>query len=87
LEAQTAYIHTKPFRLTTLLFMPPARFLQKYILHGLYKKGVAGFAVSIFWVVYEYQVCFKHYELTQAQKQATRKSEKNAKGGETYVAQ
>jgi glycosyltransferase involved in cell wall biosynthesis len=85
LEAQTAYIHSKPFRITSLLFLPPARFLQKYILHGLFKKGVAGFAVSIFWVMYEYQVCFKHYELSQMQKQDKRVAEKNAKGGETYV--
>jgi glycosyltransferase involved in cell wall biosynthesis len=87
LEAQTAYIHTKPFRITALLFLPPARFLQKYILHGLFKKGVAGFAVSMFWVMYEYQVCFKHYELSHMQKQAKRVADKNAKGGETYVAQ
>jgi glycosyltransferase involved in cell wall biosynthesis len=87
LEAQTVYIQTKPFRITALLFLPPARFLQKYILHGLFKKGVAGFAVSIFWVMYEYQVCFKHYELSQVQKKAKRLAEKNAKGGETYAAQ
>jgi glycosyltransferase involved in cell wall biosynthesis len=87
LEAQTAYIHSRPFRISALLFMPPARFLQKYFLHGLFKKGVAGFAVSIFWVMYEYQVCFKHYELSHLQKQAKPIAEKNAKGGESYVAQ
>lgn len=89
LEAQTAYNKGRPFRITNLLFRPPARFVQKYFLHGLYRKGLAGFAVSFFWVMYEFLVCFKHYELTRRQKQiaVTEEGPAENKGETSYVVQ
>ncbi|MFE4713081.1 MULTISPECIES: glycosyltransferase family 2 protein [unclassified Paenibacillus] len=70
LEAQSAHDSGKPFRISHLLLRPPARFLQKYFIHGLFRKGMAGFAVSVFWVMYEFMVAFKHYELKSAKKLA-----------------
>lgn len=70
LEAQSAYESGKPFRISQLLLRPPARFFQKYVIHGLFKKGMAGFAVSVFWVMYEFMVAFKHYELRNAKRLA-----------------
>ncbi|GGA26749.1 glycosyltransferase family 2 protein [Paenibacillus physcomitrellae] len=93
LEAQTALRVRKPFRIVNLLFRPPARFVQKYFLHGLYRKGVAGFAVAIFWMMYEFLACFKHYELTSARKRldqhqpsSARKAADPEKKGETSYA-
>lgn len=39
LEAQSAFASGKPFKLSHLLPRPPARFLQKYFVHGLFKKA------------------------------------------------
>jgi len=91
LEAQIAYESGKPFRISRLLLRPPARFLQQYFLHGLFKKGIAGFAVAIFWVMYEFMVGFKHYELNNsgklAQHNAKGQAEIEKKGERTYVVQ
>lgn len=96
LEAQSAYDKGKRFRLSHLLLRPPARFLQKYFLHGLFKKGLSGFAVSVFWVMYEFMVGFKHYELIRTSKlthqsvkeQATKEQlEKENKGERSYAVQ
>lgn len=91
LEAQIAYESGKPFRIRRLIFRPPARFLQQYFLHGLFKKGIAGFAVAIFWVMYEFMVGFKHYELNKSGKLAQHKAKEQAeidkKGERTYVVQ
>ncbi|NHN29932.1 glycosyltransferase family 2 protein [Paenibacillus agricola] len=62
LEAEEAVIAGKRFRWTRLLFRPPARFVQKYVIQGLYKKGVPGLSVAVFWAMYEFLVCLKHYE-------------------------
>ncbi|WP_410513691.1 glycosyltransferase family 2 protein [Paenibacillus sp. BR2-3] len=91
LEAQTAFAGGKPFRISHLLLRPPARFLQKYFLHGLFKKGISGFAVSVFWVMYEFMVGFKHYELTSANRLARHnaegQAEKEKKGERSYAVQ
>lgn len=94
LEAETALNARKPFRISSLLFRPPARFFQKYFLHGLYKKGVAGFAVAVFWMMYEFLSAFKHYEKTSARKlldqhqQSVKETKEPEKKGETsYVVQ
>lgn len=91
LEAQTAYASGKPFKLSRLLVRPPARFVQKYVVQGLFKKGISGFAVSVFWVMYEFMVGFKHYELVKSGK-ATRENaavpaEKESKGERGYAVQ
>lgn len=91
LEAESAFASGKPFKLSHLLLRPPARFLQKYFLHGLFKKGISGFAVSVFWVMYEFMVGFKHYELHSAGRLARHneagQAEKENKGERSYVVQ
>jgi glycosyltransferase involved in cell wall biosynthesis len=91
LEAQSAFASGKPFKMRNLLLRPPARFLQKYFLHGLFKKGISGFAVSVFWVMYEFMVGFKHYELTSSSKLARHnaqgQAEKEKKGERSYAVQ
>lgn len=79
LEAQSAYAIGKPFRLSRLLFRAPARFIQQYFVHGLFRKGIAGFAVAVFWVMYEFMVGFKHYELTHTRKLTQRNAEGQVK--------
>lgn len=91
LEADTAFLKQKPFRISRLLLRPPARFVQKYFIHGLYKKGVAGFAVAVFWMMYEFLSAFKHYEKTAARKlmeqhQPSVKEPQPEKKGETSYA-
>ncbi|WP_310551961.1 glycosyltransferase family 2 protein [Paenibacillus glufosinatiresistens] len=68
LEAQAAFESGRPFKLSRMLLRAPARFVQKYFVHRLYRKGLAGFAVSVFWVMYEFMVGFKHYERTRNQR-------------------
>lgn len=63
LEAQQAYLEGKKFSLARLLLKPPARFLQKYIWQGMYKKGVPGFAVALLWIYYDFMKEMKIYEL------------------------
>lgn len=89
LEAQTAFNEGRPFRMLNLLVRPPARFIQKYFVQGLYRKGIAGFAVAVFWVIYEFLVCFKHYELTKRHKKMEIHEEEQAeqKGETSYVVQ
>lgn len=91
LEAQAAFESGKPFRVSRLLLRPPARFFQKYLVHGLYKKGLSGFAVSVFWVMYEFMVGFKHYELQSKDKLAAHNSmgqaEPDKKGERSYAVQ
>jgi glycosyltransferase involved in cell wall biosynthesis len=89
LEAQTAFNNGRSFRFSRLLFRPPARFVQKYFVQGLYRKGLAGFAVAIFWVMYEFLVCFKHYELTKRQKkiEIVKGEQTEQKGESSYVVQ
>lgn len=91
LEAQGAHAAGKPFRISQLLLRPPARFLQKYFLHGLFKKGMAGFAVSVFWVMYEFMVAFKLYELKSADRLARHNAQgqagKEKKGERSYAVQ
>lgn len=89
LEAESAFNKGKPFRVTRLLLRPPARFVQKYFVHGLYRKGMAGLAVAVFWVMYEFLVCFKHYELTKRRKkiEIVDDGQTEQKGESSYVVQ
>ncbi|MDF2925326.1 MAG: glycosyl transferase [Paenibacillaceae bacterium] len=86
LEAQIALEANKPFSIIRLLYRPPARFIQKYIVHGLYKKGVPGLAVSFFWVMYEYMVHFKIYEQTRAKGNVKTGSAARVKEERSYAA-
>ena len=50
------------FSLARLLLRPPARFAQRYLLLGLWRKGVAGFAASAFWGYFELLKELRIYE-------------------------
>jgi glycosyltransferase involved in cell wall biosynthesis len=63
LDAQAAWERGKRFRAWRLLVRPAARLGQKLLLHGLYRKGVAGLAVGLLWVYYEIVLELKLYEL------------------------
>ncbi len=62
LEAEQAYEQKQKFHMVNMLWRPPAKFVQKYMVHQLYKKGVAGFAVAVFWSYYEFMKQIKLYE-------------------------
>lgn len=63
LEAQKDYLVGKRFSLARLLFKPPARFVQVYIVHQLYSKGLAGLSVALLKVYYDLLKEIKLYEL------------------------
>jgi glycosyltransferase involved in cell wall biosynthesis len=63
LEADKAFLEGRKFSVARLLLRPIARFVQKYLLKGLYKKGVTGFAVGLLWIYYELLIEIKLYEI------------------------
>jgi len=63
LESQKDYLVGKRFSLARLLFKPPARFVQVYIVHQLYSKGLAGLSVALLKVYYDLLKEIKLYEL------------------------
>jgi glycosyltransferase involved in cell wall biosynthesis len=63
LEARKAHSERKSFSLLRLLFRPPARFAQRYILQKLYKQGIAGLTVAVLWSYYEFAREVKLYEI------------------------
>ncbi len=63
LDAQKRHKAGRKFSLLRLILRPQARFFQKYILHGLYRKGISGLAVACFWSYYEFLQEIKLYEL------------------------
>ncbi|WP_010496276.1 glycosyltransferase family 2 protein [Paenibacillus elgii] len=67
LEAQKALSANQSFSLMRLLFRPALRFGQKYFVHGLFKKGLAGLTVATLWAYYEYLTQIKLYELKRVQ--------------------
>ncbi|TMV16211.1 glycosyltransferase family 2 protein [Paenibacillus thermoaerophilus] len=62
LEAEKAFAAGKPFRLYRLLARPSLRFVQKYFVQGLFRKGLAGLTIAVLWSYYEYLAQIKHYE-------------------------
>lgn len=63
LEAQRDYLVGKRFSLARLLLKPPARFVQVYLVHKLYSKGLAGLSVAMLKVYYDLLKEIKLYEL------------------------
>jgi len=63
LESQKDYLVGKRFSLARLLFKPPTRFVQVYIVHQLYSKGLAGLSVALLKVYYDLLKEIKLYEL------------------------
>lgn len=51
------------FSLLRLLFKPPARFLQRYILRGLWRRGVPGLGAAAYWFYFEVLRELKIYEV------------------------
>ncbi|SER47713.1 Glycosyltransferase involved in cell wall bisynthesis [Faunimonas pinastri] len=63
LEAEKAYLGGRRFSLFRLMWRPPARFVQQYLVHRLCREGMAGFSASVLWVFYEVFTEIKLYEL------------------------
>ncbi|GGA03093.1 LPS biosynthesis protein [Paenibacillus marchantiophytorum] len=87
LEAEGAVALGKRFNLFRMLVRPPLRFVQKYIFQGLYRKGVPGLAVALFWGMYEFLVCLKQYELQLARKKTKKPEGEPIKEGSAYAIQ
>lgn len=85
LEAEGAVAMGKRFSLLRMLVRPPLRFIQKYIVHGLYKKGIPGLAVALFWGIYEFLICMKQYELGLAHKRVKKSKDGPIKEGKAYA--
>ena len=63
LDAQKSHLAGRNFSLFRLIFKPPAKFFQKYIWHGLYKCGIAGFSVATLWSFYAFLWEIKLFEI------------------------
>lgn len=63
LEARQDFAAGRRFSLARMLLRPPARFLQRWLLRGLWKRGVPGLAASLFWLWYEVLRELKLWEL------------------------
>lgn len=63
LEAQRDALVGKRFNFARLLLKPPARFVQRYFLQGLYRRGLAGFSCSVLWIFYDFLKEMKLYEI------------------------
>ncbi|UKS29215.1 glycosyltransferase family 2 protein [Paenibacillus sp. HWE-109] len=87
LEAEGAVALGKRFNLLRMLVRPPLRFVQKYIFQGLYRKGVPGLAVALFWGMYEFLVCLKQYELQLVRKKTKKPEGEPIKEGSAYAIQ
>ncbi|MFD2672720.1 glycosyltransferase family 2 protein [Marinicrinis sediminis] len=74
LDARKAHDSKGKFRTHRLLWRPPAKFIQKYVMHKLFMSGLAGLSVSIFWAYYEFLKQLKWYELEWQRKQERRTS-------------
>ncbi len=71
LDAQKSYIAGRKFSLFRLICKPPAKFFQKYIWHGLYKCGIAGFSVATLWSFYAFLWEIKLFELYWQERDGT----------------
>ena len=69
LDARDAYSRGKRFRPWRALWRPPAKFVQKYFVHGFFRAGLAGFAISAFWAYYAFMKEIKVFELHLLEKQ------------------
>lgn len=63
LDAQQAHHTGQKFNLLRLLLKPSAKFLQQYLWYGLYRQGLAGFALAGLWSYYMFLKELKLYEL------------------------
>jgi glycosyltransferase involved in cell wall biosynthesis len=62
IRTREAVTKGRKFSLARLLLRPPARFFQRYILRGMWRKGVPGLAVSLYWVHFEISRELKLFE-------------------------
>lgn len=63
LEAQTAFETGRKFSIRRLITRPLARFVQKYVIEQLFRRGMAGLAAALLWMMYEILTELKLYEL------------------------
>ncbi|MGI0483919.1 glycosyltransferase family 2 protein [Pantanalinema rosaneae CENA516] len=68
LDAQQAHLNGQRFNFLRLLLKPSAKFLQQYLWYGMYRQGLAGFALAGLWSYYMFLKELKLYEL---ERQAT----------------
>lgn len=62
LEADQAWRHGRRPALSRLVARPPARVAEKYLLRGLWRRGIPGLAVAGFWGYYEFLRELKLFE-------------------------
>lgn len=63
LDAQQAHHNGQRFNFLRLLLKPSAKFLQQYLWYGMYRQGLAGFALAGLWSYYMFLKELKLYEL------------------------
>jgi glycosyltransferase involved in cell wall biosynthesis len=63
LDAQQAHRTAKRFSMIRLLLKPPAKFVQQYFWYGMYRQGLAGFALASLWSYYILLKELKLYEI------------------------
>lgn len=62
LEADEAYISGRRFSVIRLVVRPPGHLMLELVARKLYRKGIAGLTVAIFWGLYEFLTEVKLYE-------------------------
>ena len=63
LDAQQAHLMGKRFSFLRLLTKPTAKFFQQYLWYGMYRQGMAGFALSGLWSYYIFLKEIKLYDI------------------------
>lgn len=61
-EVDQALAENRSFSLSRLLLRPPARFVERYVVRGLWRKGIPGLAAALMWFNYEVMKELKLYE-------------------------
>lgn len=77
LDAHKSHLAGKKFSLVRLLLKPQAKFLQVYVWQGMYKQGLAGFAVAGLWSYYIFLKEIKLYEIYCEQDSNVKKHQNN----------
>lgn len=79
LEAAKAFEAGRRFSIFRMIWRPPAKFVQKYVVHRQYKQGLAGFVSAWLWVHYALFTEIKLYELKWRRERSTGAKEQELK--------
>jgi glycosyltransferase involved in cell wall biosynthesis len=63
LDAAQAHLKGQRFNWVRMLLKPPAKFVQQYLWYGLFRQGMAGFTLSVFWAYYIFLKEVKLFDL------------------------